>query len=374
MAKTPPRGTPPARKTGATGPKSTGTNEITSSSRSWRAPPERITVLRVRGTGRHVELPAVVAYTVGREPTAGDPETPRADVLIPSGRKGMSLIHANFEWRGDRLWCRDARSTNGTYANHEAQHDWFLVNSGARLDFGDVSVIAMDWRLAELCEHLAWCIGLDAFAEVDRALHIAVKEAPLMLVGPRGSDQEWLARKLHDASVRRGQPFTSFTEKLTRDAAARLAEGGFGTVFVDLTRVGKVTASFAQQVFAGDAPHLRFRPIIAARAHVDAQRAFQQLGQGHTLVLPSLSSRASEVVRLIDALLKEHGSQRCVKHLGPEWMERLTSYDWPNNLGELREVERRIRAVLETDSVTDAAKRVGSSRQALTKFLNRIFG
>ena len=348
-----------------------GTHELTGSSRFRAATPSRITHLRVRGTGRHVELPAIASYTIGREPAKGDPDAPRADVLLPSPRKGMSLVHAELEWRKDLLWCRDAGSTNGTHANHEAKHDWFTISSGMRLDLGETSLIAMDWRLNELVEPLSWCLGLEAHAELDRALGLVQKEGPLLLLGPRDSDQEWLARRIHECSSRREQPFLAFTSKL--DRSADLDNAGFGTVFIDLARVGKVTAPFAKKLFAGDGSQLRLRPIIASVTHTESQRAFQQLGQGHTLVVPELSTRKSELVRLFDRLMKEHDSAVRVRDLGEPWATRLAEHEFAS-LHEVREAEERLRAWLETRNMTHAAKRIGTSRQALTKYLRRLLG
>ena len=363
-----------ARKTstkGGKGPK--GTNTLTGSSRFRAAAPSRITHLRIRGTGQQVELPAVVAYTIGREPAKEDPIEPRADVLLPSPRKGMSLVHAQLEWRKDLLWCKDAGSTNGTHANHEAKHDWFTVTSGMRLDLGETSVIAMDWRLTELVEPVSWCLGLDAHADIDRALGLAQKDGPLLLVGPCDSDQEWLARKIHEVSARREQPFLPFTSKLERGAEAELNTAGFGTVFVDLDRVGKVTASFAKKLFAGEGLQLKLRPIVTSVTHAESQRAFQQLGQGHTLVVPALSTRKREIVRMFDRLMKEAKSPVRVRDLGEPWVSNLADHDFAN-LADVREAEQRIRAWLETRKMTHAAKRVGTSRQALTKYLKRLLG
>jgi hypothetical protein len=359
------------RKPGAKGPR--GTSELTGSSRFRAAAPSRITHLRVRGTGRHIELPAVAAYTVGREPTKDDPIEPRAHVFLPSQRKGMSLVHAQFEWRKELLWCKDAGSTNGTHANHETKQDWFTVTSGMRLDFGDTSVIAMDWRLTELVEPLSWCLGLDAHGEIDRALTLAQKDGPLLLIGPRDSDQEWLARKVHDVSARREQPFVAFSSKLEKGAEDALDEAGFGSVFVDLGRVGKVTANFARKLFAGEGLQLRLRPIIASVTHADSQRAFQQLGQGHALVMPQLSSRRAEIVRLFDRLMRESKSAVRVRNLGEPWVSQLVEHDF-GTLSEVREAEQRLRAWLETRNMTHAARRVGTSRQALTKYLRRLLG
>jgi hypothetical protein len=366
------RGSPPppttARKKGPT-----GTHLLTGSAVFRIAAPSRITTLRVRGTGQQLVLPATPSFTLGREPTTGDPAAPHADVRVPSRRKAVSLVHATFEWRGDRLWCRDERSTNGTFADDQPQHDWFCITSGMRLDVGDTKLLALDWRLAALQTPLAWCLGLDAVAAVDRALGLVPEDGPLLLTGPRGCDQEWLARRIHDASGRREHPFSAFTTKLPRGADALLTDARWGTVFVDLATVGKVSKAFAAKLFGGDTSPLRLRPIISATSHIASQRAFEDLAQTQMLQLPPLAQRREEVPRLFDALMAEHGSRHRIRDLGPPRIERLMEHDWPSNLDELREAERRIRALLEGGNKTQAAKLVGSSRQALDKFLRRIF-
>lgn len=350
-----------------------GTDALTGGSRYRAAAPSRITHLRVRGTGQHVELPAVATYTLGREPAPGDPPEPRADVRLPNPRKGMSLVHARLEWRTDLLWCQDAGSTNGTHADHVARHDWFTITSGMRLDLGDASVLAMDWRLTELVEPLRWCLGLDAHDRVDRALTLLQKEGPLLLLGPRDSDQEWLARRIHAASPRRDQPFTAITHRLGRDAEAALDRAGFGTVFVDLAAAGKVTARFARELFEGDGTVLARRPIVAAVDHATSHRAFYQLGQGHALELPDLTARHDEIARLCDRLMREAGAAVRVRDLGEPWASRLARHPFAT-LGEVREAAERLRAWLETRSRSEGARRVGTSRQAFTKYLQRLLG
>lgn len=351
------------------GPK--GTNELTGSSRYRAAAQSRITHLRVRGTGQHLELPSIASYTIGREPAADDPKEPRGDVRLPSPKKGMSLVHARFEWRKDLLWCQDAGSTNGTHADYETKHDWFQVTSGMRIDFGDASVLAMDWRLTELVEALAWCLGLDAHADIDRALTIAAKDGALLLVGPKDGDQEWLAHKLHEVSPRRGQPFVAFTSKLSKESEHELDKAGFGTVFVDLSMVGKVTASFAKKLFAGEGLQLKLRPIVTSVTHDESRHAFQQLGQGHMLVMPPLAARRGEIGRLFDRLSKESGSAVRMRDLGEQWSTMLREHAF-ENLSEVRIAEERLRAWLEERNMTRAAKRLGLTRQALDRYLRRL--
>lgn len=359
------------KTSGTKGPK--GTHEVDESSRFKLAPAEPVSVLRVRGTGQHIAVPTTATFTLGRVAMPDDAAEPRATIALRSPSKAVSLMHAVFEWRRDKLWCRDGGSTNGTFANRQLQEEWFCVSPGMRLDFGDVSVSALDANLAELAEPLAWCLGLDAHGAVDRALNLVNTGGPLLLIGPRHHDQEWLARKIHEGSGRRAYPFAAFTAKLERDATTRLEKARFGTAFVDLVAVGKVTNAFANALFAGEPPHLLVRPIVAAKDQLQSHRAFMRLGDAHALELPPLTKRRDEIVKLFDLLMRKHGSGSRLKDLEPSIIERLIQHDWLG-MDEIREAELRLRAIIEMPNRTRAAKMVGSSRQALNKYLHRLLG
>ena len=351
----------------------TGTREVTGTSIARVAPSRRVTSLRVCGTGRNIELPTAGSFTLGRRPGGTDPRHPRADVRIPSARNGVSLVHATFEWRDDRLWCRDGGSTNGTYANDELQRDWFVVASGMRLDFGEVRVVALDARLAELCGPLAWCLGLDAFDEVDRAIRLVVHDGPLLLTGPRNCDQEWLARRIHEASSWWMEPFTALTAPLPRAedlASVALA----GTVFVDLATAGKVTASLATALLGSHPSRRPMRSIVAAPSHRTSQRILEHLSPPDILSLPPVSMRRAEVQRLLDHVIEQAGSSHRIRELAPSRLAQLVEHHWPKNLLEVRQTALRIRALLESSNVSEAARHFGSSRQSFAKALARIFG
>jgi hypothetical protein len=284
----------------------------------------------------------------------------------------MSLVHALFEWRADRLWCRDLRSTNGTRADGVMTYDWFPISNGLLLDLGDVGLTALDWRHARLCDALAWCLGLSATLAVDRAIDVLRRDGPLLLLGPRGCDQEWLARQIHEASARRDYPFVSFDGPLLRADESQLTSARLGTAFVDLGRVSKVTNPFARALFAGETQLGCVRPIVGALDADQVRRAFGDLPQLSVLRLSALAERKDDVVPLLNRLLIEHDSAHRIEELGERWSERLREHPWPRNLSELRETERRLRALLESGNKTEAARRLGSSRQALDKFLRRI--
>lgn len=351
----------------------TGTREVTGTSIARVAPSWRVTSLRVCGTGRSVELPAAGSFTLGRRSTESDPRQPRADVRIPSARNGVSLLHATLEWRDERLWCRDAGSTNGTYANDELQRDWFVVASGMRLDFGEVRVVALDARLAGLCGSLAWCLGLDAFDDVDRAIRLVVRDGPLLLTGPRNCDQEWLARRIHEASNRCMQPFTALTAASPRRAEDLGSVALAGTVFIDLATAGKVTAGLATALLGCHPSRRPIRSIVAAPSHRESQRILEHLSPPDVLSSPPVSKRRVEVPRLLDHVLEQNGTAHRVRELDPARIARLVEHPWPNNLLEVRQAALRIRALLESGNVSAAARRFGSSRQSFAKALGRIF-
>lgn len=353
-----------------------GTRDLSGGAVHQLAPPSRIVELRVRGTGATVQVPAVVSFTVGRVPLASDAATPgtrpRSDVRIASPRRAMSLVHAAFEWRSDQLWCRDLGSTNGTRADGVMTHDWFPISNGLLLDLGDVGLTALDWHHARLCHALAWCLGLSATVAVDRAIDVLRRDGPLLLLGDRGCDQEWLARQIHDASARRDHPFVSFEGPLLRADDERLTSARVGSAFVDLSRVSRVTNPFARALFAGETRLGCVRPIVAA---VDAEQVRKALGdvpQFSVLRMAPLADRKDDVVPLMNRLLAEHESAHRIEELGERWSDRLREHPWPRNLSELRETERRLRVLLESANRTEAARRLGTSRQALDKFLRRI--
>ncbi|KAB2911004.1 MAG: FHA domain-containing protein [Kofleriaceae bacterium] len=354
-----------------------GTLDLDEAEQRHLAPPSRITELRERHAGRSIELPAVVSFSAGREPVAADPGPtavrPHADVRFASPHRAMSLVHALFEWRADRLWCRDLRSTNGTRADGAPMHDWFPISNGMLLEFGDVAVRALDWRHARLCHPLAWCLGLSATCAIDRVLDVLRRDGPLLLLGPRGCDQEWLARQIHEASARREHPFVAFTKRLRPLQEHPLAGTRLGTVFVDVGTVGKVSSRFARALFADDDRLGSVRPILAAADIEQVRRAFGDLTQVSVLRLAPLATRREDVVPLLNWLMAQHGSPHRLEELGSAWIERLQAHHWSRNLYELRETERRLRALLESGNRRDAAKRLGSSRQALEKFLSRLF-
>jgi transcriptional regulator with AAA-type ATPase domain len=199
---------------------------------------------------------------------------------------------------------------------------------------------------------LAWCVSLDA--KLSTTARLVALSPVVAIVGPDGNDQEWLARQIH-AATSPEMPF-----HVAREARRPVPSGT--TVYVDTSRVPRVSRTFAASL--SDC-----RAIVAARSMRDSARAWDDMHPPLTVRLTALRGRRNEVPRLLDRLLAEHGHR--LAEIPPADVETLMRYTWPGNLGELRQVARRMCALLDGGNLTRAAARLEISRAALAKFLNR---
>lgn len=328
--------------------------------------------LRVIGEGERFELAKLPnPFAIGRVAKAD--ERPRADVQLRSDR--VSLIHGEVERRGDWLWYVDKGSKNGSYLHNERVTDNLPLVRGTIFRVADVSLIALDGLQERLRPRLAWTLGLDAHAVVDHSLARIAADEPLLVVGRRGDEAEQLARTIHDTSGRRDYPFRAFTGKVLREAEGELAATKWGTVFVDLRSVGKVTAAFAEIIAGRRRPELCLRPIIAVPSVTACHRLLGELVAEQSISVPPLEERRNEIPRLIDVAMADEGASCSTHALGPKRLAALTRpvLAKAQTLEGLRVVAERVRAVLETDSEEAAAARLGITRQALNAYLHRLF-
>lgn len=311
-------------------------------------------------------------FAVGR--TARDDERPRADVQLSSAQ--VSLIHAEIERRGDRLWCHDKGSTNGTFIHNEREPEPFPIRRGLVFRVADVPLIALDQLQLELRTRLAWTIGLDQHARIHHAIAKIADDQPLLIVGPRGHEAEKLARTIHDTSGRRDYPFRSFTKTLRRGDDALLREAKWGTIYIDLREVGDVMKSFAEIVLGRREASLQLRPIISVPSIAKCHKLLGQMAAEAAIDLPTMVQRRSEIPRLIDMLMAEAGASCTTAALGPVRFASLQSEAVAKNLtlGALHGVARRLRAFIEHDgNESAAAEALGMSRQNLNAWLHRLF-
>jgi DNA-binding NtrC family response regulator len=229
-----------------------------------------------------------------------------------------------------------------------------------------------------------------------RALHDAIaRVAPIpssvLVVGESGTGKELVARELHRLGPGEKRPLVAVNsaalpEQLVESelfghergaftGADRLRRGAFetagsGTLFLDevgelpLPAQAKLLRVLEQRTvtrLGGDRPISIAARVVAAtnrdlEHEVDAGRFRQDLFYRlnvHTLRVPPLRDRLSDVPQLVEHLLRSIASHLRVRHkpIAPEAVALLATYDWrKNNVRELRNCLERM--MIASDAAT----------------------
>jgi DNA-binding NtrC family response regulator len=202
----------------------------------------------------------------------------------------------------------------------------------------------------------------------------AASNVPVLITGESGTGKELLARAIHGASPRSGQPFTpinmsSIAPNLfeaeffghTKGAftGAEAGRTGFlehthkGTLFLDeigdlpLELQGKLLRVLQEGEFskvgATDRLRVDLRFIAATNEDLDrmmARKAFRKdlfyRIRGGWLHLPPLRERINDIPLLIHGFLEKYEDYRTGPRIAPEALEKLLLYGWPGNVRELK--------------------------------------
>jgi hypothetical protein len=329
--------------------------------------PPSAPVIALRVVGKNLELrlsPERNSFTLGSA------KAPEVDLTIDSAH--VSRLHALVHRKGNRLTIIDHVSTNGIYWRNHREPS-FEVVAGASFRVADVALLALDEQLALLRPRLLWALGLGAHEAADAALEEIALDAPILVLGKPGSDQEALARDIHATSPRRSAGFVGAPSHFDSrgDQVAALVQASRGTLFADLGRDGTLPSFFVSHLF-GVTYHTR--PIIAAPTY---ERAAAVLGADHArrmrvINVPPIADRRADVPRLLDAMLVQAGSSRTVAELGDERVAALLAFDWPRNFDDLRRTAPRLLALIEHRKLTPAAQSLGVTKASLHEALDRI--
>jgi DNA-binding NtrC family response regulator len=229
------------------------------------------------------------------------------------------------------------------------------------------------------------------YALIQRA---APSEGRVLITGENGSGKELIARAIHQHSKRRSGPFVklncaavphelieselfghekgSFTGAVTaRRGKFELADGG--TLFLD--EVGDMPAQMQakllrvlqegelERVGGTETIKVDVRVIAATNKDLEAETGAGRFREDLYFRLnvvqlhsPPLRERREDLPALIDAFLEEscRKNGRKTLRLLPEAMARMTTYDYPGNVRELRNLVERLAILCEGPLVTGA--------------------
>jgi len=217
---------------------------------------------------------------------------------------------------------------------------------------------------------------------VQQVLRVAATDATVLITGPSGSGKELIAAAMHYGSLRSGGPFVkvncaaipetlieselfghergAFTDaKAERKGCFEQADGG--TLFLDeigdmslaiQTRLLRALETRQIERVGGTAPiHVRVRLIAATHHHLPTlvrQGKFREdLWYRLDVVridLPPLKDRLEDVPLLFKTFAESFAASMQVPpvRLSEEALGRLTAYDWPGNVRQLRNLAERL--------------------------------
>jgi len=327
--------------------------------------------LRVKqGTTEFLHPIGADSFTVGKDP---------ASALVVQDRF-ISSQHLQVTRREAGFHVRDMNSTNGTYLGGVRLFEAEIpLNTVLRV--GETELLFEPASSGQPEHSFHGLVGNDPAMRqlVELLQRVAPSNAIVTVLGESGTGKELVARALHEASPRAGQPFVPINcgalpaavieselfghEKGAFTGADSRRRGAFeeahgGTLFLD--EVGELPLELqARLLRVLDSGEVK--PVGASRPfHVDVRvvaathrelRAWARQGKFREdlyyrlgtmpLVLPPLRSRRSDIRGLAEHFLRLHVPQGQTVKLTAAALARLQQHTWPGNVRELRNVVHR---------------------------------
>jgi two-component system, NtrC family, response regulator GlrR len=245
---------------------------------------------------------------------------------------------------------------------------------------------------------------------LDRALRAARSDANILIQSPSGTGKELLAKAIHRASERAGQPFvpidcSAIPESLLESELFGHTKGSFtgasqprrglvqaadgGTLFLD--EVGDMPVG-AQAKLLRVLEEREVRPLgsttsvavdvrVVAATHRDLERRIEEQAFREDLFyrlnvvkleLPPLAARREDIAPLANHFLQGIGGRSAVPvtAFAPEAMELLVAAPWPGNVRQLRNVVEQCAVLTPTPVIPESLvrKSLGGSPRELLSF------
>ncbi len=314
----------------------------------------------------------------------------------------VSRIHAEFEPRDDGVWVQDLGSRNGTFIGDVQIHSARVPNGG-EVRIGETTLTIGREPVAEVVtlwpeSQFGPLIGngsamRELFAQLAR---IAPMTSSVMIHGETGTGKELVARALHDASPRAGQPFViidcaalpehlleselfghvrgAFTGAIaTRAGAIEAADRG--TVFLD--EIGELPLSMQPKLLRAIESHTIRRIGETSSRAVDVRFVCATHRDLRTMVnagafredlyfrlavlpveVPPLRERTSDIPLLVEHFMRGRPA------LPRETIQSLAARSWLGNVRELRNFVERIVALGPDEALALDAGKSAAPRRA----------
>jgi DNA-binding NtrC family response regulator len=292
----------------------------------------------------------------------------------------VSRYHVEILRRDDRIIAQDHGSTNGTAAG-SITIERAAIPPGTVLRLGQTSVQIDDGAPVAVEAHEEDSFGSlrgrspEMRALMARIRRAAESDASVLILGETGTGKELIARALHEAGARAGQPFETVDcgsllptliaselfghEKGAFTGADRQHIGAFeradkGTLFLDeigelppqlqTALLGALERRSFRRVGGSKTIDIDVRVVCAThrdlRSEVNAGTFRQDLYFRTAVVLlrvPPLRDRVIDIPILVEHFLREAGCNGPVDEIiPPNVIQSLRAYRWPGNVRELR--------------------------------------